>query len=246
MLKNSENAKPMVGRRILAFTVDTLLFLFLTFFAYGFVGSEIVKRTTNASEVSTEYQADSRAYEELQEEYGIYYYDANSTRTYNSNVTEEDKQAFLADERVIALSEKIGNEQNQILGFFFIGLAYAVGLTCLIENIALPLIFRKGRTVGKLIMRLAVIDKDEKKYLPWWKVIVRYSVYSVLNSFLGIATVGLLPVANLVVAILTKDNRSIHDLIAGSRVVDSTIPLSLNETIEVKTEDGKTEEIVYK
>lgn len=88
------------------------------------------------------------------------------------------------------------------------------------------------KTIGRLCMKLALIKSNEKKYLPWYFVIVRGVVFIALDIILGVLTLGTIPLADLLVAVLSKDNRSIVDYLSFSRVIDGVIPLEFIESAD--------------
>ena len=55
----------------------------------------------------------------------------------------------------------------------------------------------------------------------------RYLLSIILNVYLTLFTIGIIPLVNLLVAIGQKDNKSINDLICQTKVVDNKIPLEI-------------------
>jgi uncharacterized RDD family membrane protein YckC len=109
-------------------------------------------------------------------------------------------------------------------GFFFGALAVVVILTLLaflvIFIVQIVLLVTRGQTIGKIIMKIRIVDAVTGQHPGWARLILlRTIVNSVIISFLNI-----LPGAGgayfLVdsLFIFRADHRTIHDLIAGTRV----------------------------
>jgi uncharacterized RDD family membrane protein YckC len=89
----------------------------------------------------------------------------------------------------------------------------------------------EGRTIGKLVMGLRVIRTDERAMNPmragWREVVIKVMLFGTLASLPvregGISTVmcsaGLLLVAlDFLWPLWDRENRALHDMLAGTRV----------------------------
>lgn len=223
-----EKKEPMIGRRLISMMIDFLLLSIITFFFFGLIVHPLTTKVTNYNEVVATYQQLDKDYSAIQDEYGIYYYDENNKRVENTNVSEEIKQQFLNDERIVTLKDDIIASQQDILKFAIGEVSSSVFLGSLVVFIILPLCLRKGRTLGKMTMKLFVVD-TKYNYIKWYVLIPRQLLYIILNIYLGIITLGIMPLVNLVVAILTRENQTIYDLICHSCIADGRIPLEVNK-----------------
>lgn len=223
-----EKKEPMIGRRLIAMMIDFLLLSLIAFFCFGLIVHPLTTKVTNYNDVVENYQQLDKEYCSIQDEYGIYYYDENNKRVENVNVSEEVKQQFLNDERIVALKDDIIISQQDILKFAIGEISIAILLGSLVVFILLPLCLRKGRTLGKLTMKLFVVD-TKYNYIKWYLLIPRQLLYIILNIYLGIITLGIMPLINLIVAILTRENQTIYDLICHSCIADGRIPLEVNK-----------------
>ncbi|MFA5235248.1 MAG: RDD family protein [Bacilli bacterium] len=97
-------------------------------------------------------------------------------------------------------------------------LAISGSVTVLIFYLLLPLIFKNGQTLAKKLFNLGVIGKQGYK-LKAWQLLVRFlmfaaeivlSVYTIMGAFL----------ISYTLMIFTKGNRSAHDFVAQTRVVN--------------------------
>ncbi len=106
-------------------------------------------------------------------------------------------------------------------------LLIAIPSSLVVFYLALPLIFRDGQTLGKKIMKLAVIRQDEYsstrpqillRQFPSIAVVTILFVFMPWN-IAAIVSLGLL-ILSYALAIFTPHHRAVHDYIAFTRVVD--------------------------
>lgn len=97
----------------------------------------------------------------------------------------------------------------------------------LIFYLILPLSLPKGKTLGKLFLRLSLV-KPNNEPIKRWQVIPRCAIALLLPAFLYLApnliaqiivVMGLL-IVDIVLFIVLKDKRTIHDLIALTAVTE--------------------------
>ena len=106
-------------------------------------------------------------------------------------------------------------------------LILAVPTSALVFYLLFPLVFRDGQTLGKKIMRLAVIRQDgysstrPQILLRQLPAILMVTIVFIFMPFTIAAAISLgFLILSYVLAIFTKDNRAAHDYIAYTRVVD--------------------------
>ena len=108
-----------------------------------------------------------------------------------------------------------------------------------------PLFFKNGETLGKLMFKLCLANKLGYKYskiqlIPRYLlfvavVVVLYFVVGINLISLGILT--FIALISYTLTIFTKDHKAIHDYVAGTLVVDkvkSEIYKNYDEAIRVK------------
>lgn len=222
-----EKVESQVGRRLFSMMIDTLLLIVITFFMFGLVVHPITCSITSYNQLESNYRIDSKEYNDIQDEYGIFYYDENNKRIENKDISEEVKEKFLNDERIISLSAKIIAEQEQILRYFILEALCGITISSLLVFLAVPLCLRKGRTLGKFILKLYVVNYDFH-YVRWYSLLLRQVLYTIINVLLGIISFGIVPLVCLLVSILTSKNQTPYDLIAHTYVIDGKIPLEVN------------------
>ncbi len=121
----------------------------------------------------------------------------------------------------------------------------------------LPLVMN-GQTLGKKIMKLRVVSNNEKK-LNFWKYLIRIAILN--NIWLSLINVGavyvvsgvkfyyvtyvismlssLIYMLNLIMVMFRKDNRGIHDMVAGTKVIEVSNDVVVESVEEVKKDSIK-------
>lgn len=116
----------------------------------------------------------------------------------------------------------------------------------------LPLVMN-GQTLGKKIMKLRVVSNNEKK-LNFWKYLIRIVILN--NIWLSLINVGavyvvsgvkfyyvtyvismlssLIYMLNLIMVMFRKDNRGLHDMVAGTKVIEVSNDVVVESVEEVK------------
>lgn len=124
----------------------------------------------------------------------------------------------------------------------------------------LPLVMN-GQTLGKKIMKLRVVSNNEKK-LNFWKYLIRIVILN--NIWLSLINVGavyvvsgvkfyyvtyiismlssLIYMLNLIMVMFRKDNRGLHDMVAGTKVILVSNDVVVESVEEVK-KDGIKEKV---
>lgn len=116
----------------------------------------------------------------------------------------------------------------------------------------LPLVMN-GQTLGKKIMKLRVVSNNEKK-LNFWKYLIRIVILN--NIWLSLINIGavyvvsgvkfyyatyvismlssLIYMLNLIMVMFRKDNRGLHDMVAGTKVILVSNDVVVESVEEVK------------
>lgn len=207
----------LILRRIFAAIIDIGIIFMASMMMVIYIGEPIAEVTINISEVRKEYEQKCLEYE-------IHYYN-EETKQYleNPDVTEEQMIAFNNDERVKELSQiQSGAAVIELYG--------SASLASIIFYVIIPLTNNRGSTLGKKFMTLAVVD-DKKEYVSKKKRAIRGISYFLINIIGGMISNGLFIMGSLVVSIVNKDGKSIHDLIAKTNVI------SLNNKYDIVSEE---------
>ena len=124
----------------------------------------------------------------------------------------------------------------------------------------LPLVMN-GQTLGKKVMKLRVVSNNDKK-LNFWKYLIRIVILN--NIWLSLINVGavyivdgvkfyyvtyvismissLVYMLNLIMVMFRKDNRGLHDMVAGTKVILVSNDAVVESVEEVK-KDGIKEKV---
>ena len=120
----------------------------------------------------------------------------------------------------------------------------------------LPLVMN-GQTLGKKIFKLRVVSNNNKK-LNFWKYLIRIVILN--NIWLSLINVGavyivdgvkfyyvtyvismissLVYMLNLIMVMFRKDNRGLHDMVAGTKVIEVNNDVVLENVEEVKKKES--------
>lgn len=120
----------------------------------------------------------------------------------------------------------------------------------------LPLVMN-GQTLGKKVMKLRVVSNNDKK-LNFWKYLIRIVILN--NIWLSLINVGavyivdgvkfyyvtyvismissLVYMLNLIMVMFRKDNRGLHDMVAGTKVIEVNNDVVLENVEEVKKKES--------
>ena len=113
-----------------------------------------------------------------------------------------------------------------------------------------------GQTIGKKIMKLRVVSINDKK-LNFWKYLIRIVILN--NIWLSLINVGavyivsgvkfyyvtyvismlssLIYMLNLIMVMFRKDNRGLHDMVVGSKVIQVNEDVIIEKVEEVKEKE---------
>lgn len=106
-----------------------------------------------------------------------------------------------------------------------------------------PLILKNGQTFSKKLLQLQVVSINEDYHLRPVKLVCRSLILLFIEMILGILTFGILPLVSFISVIMSKKSLSLHDLIVGTVVVDSTLfPTEENQLKQVVVTSFASEE----
>jgi len=176
----------------------------------------------------------SEAYEKYEIQYSVDF--DISTEAYEALSSEEKAAYDSAYQALLADADAI-HAYNMTVNLSVVAVSISVLLAVMLWEFALPLLFGSGQTLGKKIFGLCLMRTDCVKInvlqllvrtlLGKFTVEIMIPIYAVmmllfgtLNMFMLVVTVGLF-IAQAVCLIVTYTNSPIHDLIAGTAVVEA-------------------------
>ena len=201
-MKNDK--KQILIRRIVASLLDVTLTFIASLFIYFIIVAPISEKTTDILVLQEKYN-------EKYEEYGIKIWNELENRYIdNKDAKEEDIKAFKEDKEVIELENKIATISN-------IETISSITLSLAIFYIALPLISKNGKTIGKKALGLK-IESLNNEPLKKTQVIIRGLSFVIIEFSLGLLTYGIIPLISLCLVIFSKKEISIHDRFSKTNV----------------------------
>lgn len=159
----------------------------------------------------------------------VSYYYVSDSEIENDPIAKEYKYIyFYSLSELTSLPRPTKDYQNFALYGTTLPLALGLTLGILIFFFIIPMCFKNGETIGKLVMHTCLVNKLGYQYrriqlVPRF-IFMALSVLLIIY-FVGInlITVGILSallLASFITMILTKDHKAIHDFIAGTLVID--------------------------
>lgn len=110
--------------------------------------------------------------------------------------------------------------EKPLKDFVAVNLTIAAFIGTIIPNLLIPLFVGHGRSLGKFMTGLAVVDKDGYE-VKTKAVIIRFFVYSIFETASNIYLFFIPLLLTSGVLTITPNNRAIHDLISGTYVVSA-------------------------
>ncbi len=192
---------------------------------------EYISRKIKATDVF-EYNEESKTFTligDKDETYEFYVTEYNSALNYLYTYDEVYKDAYSSCSFYLNLSKIIG-----------------ILLSGTIVYLVMPLILKKGKTIGKLIFKLS-LSKDGEKYeqIHFGQLLTRYLTI-VIIEILGSQVFYYVPmIISLMTMMFTQKRFAIHDYLAKTYVIEDMKKEVINTTFEEKIkEDLETEKII--
>lgn len=217
--------KAIIWKRLAAWILDLILLAVLA--------SAVMWGLSSILHYSKYSQVVDDAYSRYEAEYGITF--QISAEEYQT-MTDAERQNWDDAYDALIADEEAMKAYNMTVNLILIMTTVGILLSMLILHIGVPLLLKNGQTVGKKAFALGVIRQDGVKMnnlqlfvrtlLGQFTLETMIPVYIVLMILWG--TIGILGPAVLFVLIIgqmvcmgvTKNNAALHDLLAGTTVVD--------------------------
>ena len=189
-------------------------------------------------------------YDSYEEKYSI---DFDITSEDYDKLSDTDKARYEAANEEFSKDPAVLQTYNMLINLTLIIITFGILGAYLILELAVPMIFKNGQTVGKKIFGIAVTFPEGIRVTPFalfvrtvfgkFTIETMVPVLIVLMILLGAMNVIgaiviiLLLILQIAMLIVTKTNSAIHDLIANTVVVDLASQMifeSADELIEYK------------
>ena len=186
------------------------------------------------------------AYDRYEQQYGIVF---EITQNEYEAMTDAQKQNYEAASAALTADPEAGYAYNMTLNLSMAIFSVAVLVSVLLWEFALPLYFGDGQTLGKKIFGLCLVRTDcvrmnklqlfARTLLGKFALETMLPVYIVFLTFWGVlgmtGTVILfaLGIAQLLCLGISRTNSALHDLLAGTAVVDKASQIIFRDTEEL-------------
>ena len=148
-------------QRIVSVFCDVAFAIIFSLVFAKLIVSPILNPITHLSDHITTYQSLTKEFDALQDQYGLYIYDEKENRIENKEVSEEQKEHFLNDARVIEIKEEVPPLQDEIRKDTLIEIATSFYVSVAFSYFVVPFVFKKKKaTVGKKIFHFVQMKDD--------------------------------------------------------------------------------------
>lgn len=217
--------KASMWKRLSAGLFDLIMFSILA------VGFAFIM--TIICQYDAHYTQYSEALVKYETQYGISF---DITEDDYNALTEEDRSQY--DDALAALNADTDAliAYNMVINLSFIITSLSILLAYLVWDFIMPLIFKNGQTLGKRIFSICLMRTDGIKVTPLFMFIrtilgkftletmipalILLMMYFSMIGLTGTIVISLIVLLQLIMIIATNTNSLIHDLLAGTVVVD--------------------------
>lgn len=230
--------KASMWKRISAFLFDAIV-LCLVAVAFG----TLLSWVTGYDRYNLELED---YYTEYEQQYGVTF---RITGEEYEAMTEAEREAYDTAYAALIADEDMLYTYNMVLHLTMLITSIGILLAFLVLEFAVPMLFGNGQTLGKKIFSLAVIRTDAvrvnglqlfiRTVLGKYTLETMIPVYIVIMIFFNMVGLGgtlllaALLIAQMVLAAVTRTNSLIHDLLAGTVVVDFPSQMIFRSTEEL-------------
>lgn len=227
--------KASMWKRIAAWMFDGILIATLAV-GFGLLLSLLLGYDTHNETMETSFAA-------YEAEYGVTF---DITQEEYLALSESDRQNYDAAYAALVADQDFLYAYNMSLNLTMVITTIGILLSVIVMEFAVPLLFGNGQTLGKKIFGLGLVRNDGVKVnnlqlftrtvLGKFTIEIMIPVYILIMIFWG--SIGLmgtvilfaLAVAQILALGLTRTNSAIHDLLAGTAVVDISSQMIFRST----------------
>lgn len=153
----------------------------------------------------------------------LYVYENNSF-TIAENVKNADLIVFLENEinkanNILSNQNFIKNKYIKILSLRTFAIILSFTISMMIFYLLVPLLNKKGQTLGKYLLNIAVIDNVEKVIIKKHQTILRF-ILIYFEYVIALLTFSALFLISFALTIFSKKNYSLHDFICKTTTID--------------------------
>ncbi len=151
-------------------------------------------------------------------------------------LSEEEKARYQEADEAIKKDENALYLSSMVTNLAFVIVSIGILLSFLVLEFAIPLCFKNGQTIGKKIFGLGVMQTAGIRLQPFLlfvrAIVGKCMIAAVIPATLvlmilfgmmdmtGVVVIGLIYLLEIVLVCATKTNSAIHDVLAGTVVID--------------------------
>lgn len=200
--------KPNILNRVLVAFVNFIILIIVTLAFDSLVTGHVVDGLQDYKTLKNDYEILEITYSNIQDEYHIFIYDENNNRIQNENLTEEDKQKFLNDLRVINIKEEASIISNKIRLYNIVSFYISYVLMSIVVYLLPALIFKKHQNIGMKSFNIVLMKHEEIPNRP--KALLYLSIYVFFHVLLGIFTLFIINIIDIMYCNFDyKDHRTL-------------------------------------
>lgn len=235
--------KAGLWKRFAAWLLDLIL---LTILATGF--GLVISSAMNYDDYVAKL---NEKYAQYETKYGVEF---NISQEEYEALLPEQQEAYQKANEELAQDVELNGIYNMVVHQTLIMLSVGILLSIFLLEFVVPVLFKNGQTLGKKIFGIGLMRTDYVKVnnmqlfvravLGKFTIEIMAPIYIMLLSFLGVfglmgtLVVGALLIIEMVLLGVTKNNSQIHDLLAGTVVVDMATQ-KIFDSEEARTEYSK-------
>lgn len=235
--------KAGLWKRVAAWMLDVIMISILAT-GFGLVLSSIMNYDGYVNRLNDKYAS-------YEKEYGVEF---NISQEKYETLTEEEKEAYQRANEALTKDEELNVVYNMVVHQTLIMTSLGILLSIFLLEFVVPVLFKNGQTLGKKIFGIGLMRTDFVKVnnmqlfvraiLGKFTIETMFPIYIMLLSFLGVfgimgtLVVIALFIVELIILAVSRNNSQIHDLLAGTVVVDMTSQ-RIFESAEARTEHSK-------
>lgn len=235
--------KASMWKRVAAWMFDVILISILAT-GFGLILSGVMgydEQSKKMDDFYTKYEA----------EYNV---DFNMTQEKYDAMTPQEQDNYKAACEAVAADKEMNETYTLVVNQSLIIVSIGILLSIVALEFVVPMLFGNGQTIGKKIFAIGVMRNDYVKVngmqmfaraiLGKYTIETMFPLYLVILSFLGVLglTGTLIVIALFLVEVImlgaSKNNSQIHDVLAGTIVVDMTSQ-RIFESVEARIEFSK-------
>jgi uncharacterized RDD family membrane protein YckC len=180
------------------------------------------------------YNADlEQSYADYEARYGVTF---DITASEYEALSQQQQDQYDAAYAALTADERVLYTYNMVINLILLSTTFGILLAVLVLEFAVPLWLKNGQTIGKKVFALGLMRTDgvrmnnlqlfTRTILGKFTIEIMIPVYIVIMIFfnaigiVGPVVLGLIAIVQLACIVATRTNSQIHDLLAGTVVVD--------------------------